>query len=204
VLEELGASPAAALLRGYVRSPRVGSRVVVTGMAGAGKSTFSRALAAKTGLPVIHLDLHSWNPGWVRKPEDELREKQRTLLAGEKWIVDGHVAPELRFARAETLVFLDTPWWICARRAFVRGLRRPPGFQPPERCEDSAWRRLRDEWWLVWRIWRGRRAERERELAIASECQGQAAVYVLRSPREVREFVECCSSPGPAISDRPW
>ena len=27
--------------------------------------------------------------------------------------------------------------------------------------DDSAWRRLRDEWWLVWRIWRGRHAERE-------------------------------------------
>ncbi len=124
----------------------VGSRVVVTGMAGAGKSTFSRALSAKTGLPVIHLDLHSWNPGWVRRPEDEFREKQRALLAGQKWIVDGNVAPDLGFERGETLVFLDTPWWICARRAFVRGLRRPRGFQPPEGCDDSAWRRLRDEW----------------------------------------------------------
>jgi adenylate kinase family enzyme len=103
----------------------VGSRVVVTGMAGAGKSTFSRALSAKTGLPVICLDLHSWNPGWVRTPEDEFREKQRALLAGEKWIVDGNVALDLRFERADTLVFLDTPWWICARRAFVRGFRRP-------------------------------------------------------------------------------
>ncbi len=80
----------------------VGSRVVVTGMAGAGKSTFSRALSAKTGLPVICLDLHSWNPGWVRTPEDEFREKERALLAGEKWIVDGNVALDLRFERADT------------------------------------------------------------------------------------------------------
>ena len=33
---------------------------------GSGKSTFARALAARTGLPVIHLDLHYWKPGWVR------------------------------------------------------------------------------------------------------------------------------------------
>ena len=85
----------------------VGSRVVVTGMAGAGKSTFSRALSAKTGLPVIHLDLHSWNPGWVRTPEDEFREKQRALLAGENWIVDGNDAIDLGFERADTLVFLE-------------------------------------------------------------------------------------------------
>ena len=64
----------------------VGRRVVVTGMAGAGKSTFSRALSAKTGLPVIHLDVHFWKPGWVEPSEDEWREKQRGLLTGDEWI----------------------------------------------------------------------------------------------------------------------
>ena len=43
----------------------IGRRVVVTGMAGAGKSTFSRALSAKTGLPGIHLDVHFSATGWV-------------------------------------------------------------------------------------------------------------------------------------------
>ena len=57
----------------------VGNRIVVTGMAGAGKSTFSWVLSTKTGLPVIHLDLHSWNPGWVPVPEGEFLEKQRAL-----------------------------------------------------------------------------------------------------------------------------
>ncbi len=168
----------------------VGSRVVVTGMAGAGKSTFSRALSAKTGLPVIHLDLHRWSPGWIQTPEDEFREKQRALLAGDKWIVDGNIALELRFERADTLVFLDTAWWICTWRAFVRGLRPPRGFQPPDGCDDSAWRRLRDEWWLVWRIWRGRHAERERELAIASQHSEHVAVHILCSTQAARELVD--------------
>src|SRR2546425_1915830 len=145
----------------------VGRRVVVTGMAGAGKSTFSRALSAKTGLPVIHLDLHFWKPGWVAPPADEWREKQRDLLAGDEWIADGnyHDTLELRLERAETVVYLDTPWWTCARRAFARGVRkRPAGAELPDGCDDPAWRRLRDEWWLVWRIWRHRRWEPEREL----------------------------------------
>jgi adenylate kinase family enzyme len=172
----------------------VGSRVVVTGMAGAGKSTFSRALSAKTGLPVIHLDLHSWNPGWVRTPEDEFREKQRVLLAGKEWIIDGNDAVDLVFERADTLVLLDTPWWICARRAFVRGLRRPRGLQLPEGCDDSTWRRLHDEWWLVWRIWRGRHAERERELAIASKYRGQKTVHILRSTQAARELIDRATS----------
>jgi adenylate kinase family enzyme len=46
-------------------SSALGRRVVVTGLAGSGKSTFAVALAARTGLPVIHLDLAFWKPGWV-------------------------------------------------------------------------------------------------------------------------------------------
>ena len=170
----------------------VGRRVVVTGMAGAGKSTFSRALSAKTGLPVIHLDVHFWKPGWVPTPDDEWREKQRGLLAGEEWIVDGnyHATLDLRLERADTVVFLDTPWWICARRAFARGVgKRPAGFELPVGCDESAWRRLRDEWWLVWRIWRVRRSERERELGILSQYGKHVPLHVLRSRRAVRGFL---------------
>jgi len=171
----------------------VGRRVVVTGMAGAGKSTFSRALSAKTGLPVIHLDVHFWKPGWVPTPDDEWSEKERGLLAGEEWIADGNYHSTLarRLERADTVVFLDTPWWICARRALARGVRRrPAGFELPAGCEESAWRRLRDEWCLAWRIWRARRSERERELAILSQHGKHVALHVLRSRQAVCEFLD--------------
>jgi adenylate kinase family enzyme len=134
----------------------VGRRVVVTGIAGAGKSTFSRALSAKTGLPVIHLDVHFWKPGWVEPSDDEWRETQRSLLTGDEWIVDGNYPAtlDLRLERADTVVVLDTPWWVCAGRALGRGIRkRPVGFQLPDGCDESALRRLLDEWSVAWRIW---------------------------------------------------
>jgi adenylate kinase family enzyme len=79
-------------------------RVIVTGLAGSGKSTFSLALSAKTGLPVIHLDLHFWTPGWVAPSENEWRRKQRDVLAGDAWIADGnyHETLDLRLERADT------------------------------------------------------------------------------------------------------
>jgi adenylate kinase family enzyme len=174
------------------RANSVGRRVVVTGMAGAGKSTFSRALSAKTGLPVIVLDVHFWLPGWATPTEAEWREKQRMLLAGDDWIADGnyHATLDLRLERADTVVFLDIRWWICAWRAFVRGIRaRPVGFQLPEGCEESRLRLLRDEWCLVWRIWRGRRSERETELNIVAQHRNHVEMYMLRSRRDVREFL---------------
>jgi adenylate kinase family enzyme len=169
----------------------VGRRVVVTGMAGAGKSTFSRALSAKTGLPVIHLDVHFWKPGWVEPSEDEWRDKQRSLLTSNEWIVDGnyYATLDLRLGRADTVVFLDTPWWVCAWRTFVRGIRkRPVGFQLPKGCDESALKRLREEWSLVWRIWRGRRSERERGPRTLSPHGDHVALYVLRSKRAAGDF----------------
>jgi adenylate kinase family enzyme len=167
----------------------IGRRVLVTGMAGSGKSTFVLALAAKTGLPVVHLDLHFWKPGWVAPSETEWREKQRRVLANDAWIADGNYAETLavRLERADTLVVLDMPWWLCAGRALVRGFRMPP--ELPEGCAYSACRRLRDEWRLAGLIWRNRRSEPAREREIISQHGKRVALHVLRSKRAVREFL---------------
>jgi adenylate kinase family enzyme len=175
----------------------IGCRVLVIGMAGAGKSTFSRALSARTGLPVIHLDFHYWKPGWVKPSEDEWREKQRSLLAGPAWIADGNDLEtlDLRLERAETVVLLTTPWWVCAGRAFVRGLRKPVG-EMPEGCDDSTTRRLRDEWRLIGVIWRRRHSETEQARAMLSEHGRHVALRVIGSKRTAREFLSALSAAG--------
>ena len=171
-------------------NPAVGARVLVIGMAGAGKSTFSRALAAKTGLPLIQLDVHYWKPGWVHPSEAEWRDTQRTLLADDAWIADGNYYEtiDVPLERADTVVLLDTPWWLSAWRAFGRGVRKPD-VELPAGCEDSAMRRLRDEWWLVGRIWAGRHSEPAEARALVSNYASHATLHVLRSKRELREFL---------------
>jgi adenylate kinase family enzyme len=175
-----------------MREARValGRRVIVTGLAGSGKSTLSLALAARTGLPVIHLDLHFWKPGWVAPPEAEWREKQRGVLAGDAWIADGnyHETLDLRLERADTVVFLDMPWWLCAGRALLRGFRMPG--ELPEGCDYSAWLRLRDEWRLAVRIRRDSRSQPELEREIISQRGQHVDLHVLTSRRAVREFVD--------------
>jgi hypothetical protein len=86
-------------------------------------------------------------------------------------------------------VILEPPWWICAARAFSRGLRGPVG-DLPEGCDDSAWRRLRDEWGLVWVIWRNRRSEPERARAIVAMNGRHASVHVLRSTAVAQAFLD--------------
>ena len=183
-------------------APTVGNRVVVTGLAGSGKSTFALALADKTGLPVIHLDLHFWKPGWVAPSETEWRSKQRAVLAGDAWIADGnyHETLDLRVERADTVVVLDMPWWLCSGRAFLRGFRMPG--ELPEGCDYSHRRRLRDEWLLAVRIWRKRRSEPEYEREILSQRGPSVTLHTLTSKRAVREFLEGLDADHQEADDR--
>jgi adenylate kinase family enzyme len=168
----------------------VGRRVVVTGLAGAGKSTLSIALAAKAGLPLIHLDLEFWRPGWTAPSEAEWREQQREVLAGEAWVADGnyHETLDLRLELADTVVVLDTPWWRCSGRALLRGLRMPG--ELPEGSTYTRWQRLRDEWRLAVRIQHDRRTEPALEREVIARYGQGLTVHVLTSKRDVREFLD--------------
>lgn len=175
-----------------VREPlgAIGRRVVVTGLAGSGKSTLAVALADKTGLPLIHLDLAFWKPGWVAPSESEWREKQHAVLGGDAWIADGnyHETLDLRIERADTVVVLDMPWWLCSARAIRRGFRMPG--ELPEGCQYSAWARWRDEWRLAGRIFRKRNVEPAREREVISRYAQDVVVHVLSSKSAVNDFLE--------------
>ena len=164
---------------------------MVTGLAGSGKSTFSRHLAARTGLPLIHLDLEYWKPGWVSPTDDEWRDKQHQVLAGDAWIADGNYSEtlDLRLERADTIVVLNMPWQMCAGRALLRGVRDSGG-EMADGWEDSAWRRLRDEWAVAGRTWRKRRSEPESEHDIIAQHGQHAILHVLQSKSEVSQFLD--------------
>ena len=90
-------------------------RVLVIGCPGSGKSTFSRALAEKTGLPLIHLDQLYWNTDRTTVEKQVFRRRLQDALEGESWIIDGDYAStmELRLQRCDTVFFLDYPEAIC-------------------------------------------------------------------------------------------
>jgi adenylate kinase family enzyme len=97
-------------------------RVLVIGICGAGKSTFARALAARTGLPLIHLDKEFWQPGWVERQRSAWRQRVVEIAAGERWIMDGNYAGslDLRLPRADTVIWFDYPTSVCLGRVLWR------------------------------------------------------------------------------------
>jgi adenylate kinase family enzyme len=90
-----------------------------------GKSTFARELGQRLGLPVTHLDALYWRPGWVAPPLEEWRAQVRQVAERDSWIIDGNYSDtiDLRFARADTIIFLDLPRRTYLRRVLLRTLR---------------------------------------------------------------------------------
>ena len=111
-------------------------RVLVIGSPGAGKSTFAAAIARRTGLPLIHLDRHYWQSGWVESEAEEWKARVEALASGERWVMDGNYGGTLalRLGRADTVVWLDFPVWLCLWR-IVRRARRYRGRVRPDMAE---------------------------------------------------------------------
>src|SRR6185436_4965487 len=102
------------------------TRFAVIGSAGCGKSTFSRTLARRTGLPHIELDLLRYGPNWTQVPNDELRHQVATLARDMHWIIDGsyETVREVIWAWAEVVVWLDYSLTTVMLRLGYRTLRR--------------------------------------------------------------------------------
>ena len=104
------------------------NKVIVIGCPGSGKSTFSRALASKTGLPLYHLDMMYWNADRTTVSKETFQARLDEVLARDAWIVDGNYAGtmERRLQACDTVFFLDYPTDVClAGLAARRGKARP-------------------------------------------------------------------------------
>ena len=154
-------------------------RVVILGRGAAGKSVLAARLGEITGLPVIELDRVFWRPGLAATPRAEWADVQRDLVPGESWIMDGDLGPYdelgVRLAAADTVVILNFSLPRCAWRALRRSRERA-----------DFWR------WLI--------GYRRRSLPLIlrriAAHAGSAEVFVLASPRAVREFLAGASRAG--------
>lgn len=161
-------------------------RVMIVGGPGAGKSTLARRLGEITGLPVRHMDLIHWLPGWVERPREEKLAMARAVEAEERWIFEGGLRRTYptRAARADVVVWLDLPlalrlWRVLRRWRTWRGEGRPD--LPPD-CPEQL-----DPEFLRYIVLHARRIDRL-NAALAHAVPRDAFVR-LRSPRAVERFV---------------
>lgn len=99
-------------------------RLVIKGISGVGKTTLSRELSERLGVPHVELDALHHGPNWESASPELLRSRVNAALDDELgWIVDGNYTSKLGsivLERAQLIVWLDLP----LRTALMRLTRR--------------------------------------------------------------------------------
>jgi adenylate kinase family enzyme len=168
---------------------------MIVGSPGSGKSTLARALGGRTGLPVFHMDMIHYRPGWVERSREEKDRLTREVHRKDAWIFEGGHSRTYaeRIERADTLIWLDVPvalrlWRILRRWGVYRGRTRPdlpPGC--PERVSLE----------FVAFILQTRRRARGRHEALWRDPPRHVRTHRLRTRRDVRRFLDRLPVPGP-------
>jgi hypothetical protein len=96
---------------------------------------------------------------------------QQELASQPRWVMDGDLGPydalAVRLSRADTVLLLDFPWWLCLWRALRRGKENW-----------DFW------WWLI--TWRW--LERQKIRGLLAE-HAAVEVHTFRSPKELDQFL---------------
>lgn len=117
-------------------------RVMVIGCPGSGKSTFSRALHALTGLPLVYMDMLFWNADKTTVPKSVLVSRVQAAIERETWIIDGNYQStlDMRMKACDTVFFLDYPLETCLDGIEKRkGQPRPdmPWVEPEDKVDED-------------------------------------------------------------------
>src|SRR5271156_1091231 len=142
-------------------APEIGvppQRIVIVGCSGSGKSTLARKLGLRLGLPVVHLDVLHYLPEWKRASLAEFRARVTEAHRGDAWISEGNFASwtfDIRLPRAETVIMLERPRWLCLWRVILRAVierRNRPDL--PLGCPEQVDRDLLEYIWNFGRVGR--------------------------------------------------
>ncbi len=90
-------------------------KIIIIGSPGAGKSTLSRKLSSLLSIDLYHMDKLFWKPDWISVSREELEEKLNQVVNKDSWIIDGNYlnTMDMRIEKADTIIFLDYPLWLC-------------------------------------------------------------------------------------------
>ncbi|MFK7773640.1 MAG: DNA topology modulation protein [Saprospiraceae bacterium] len=163
-------------------------RIMIIGCSGSGKSTFSKKLNELTQIPIVHLDQKYWKPNWTESSEEEWRKTISEVVKKDQWIMDGNYSGtwDLRIPRADTIIFLDQPTYVCLYRVTKRiianyGKTRPDMTADcPERFDLEFFHYV-----LVYNLMR-----RKSNLKKLESWKKEKQIFIFRKEKDIKAFFE--------------
>jgi adenylate kinase family enzyme len=171
-------------------------RVSVVGGSCSGKTTFARDLAEILGVPCVELDALNWQANWTMTDLETFKADVRKATAGDGWVVDGNYggrgARDIVWAAADTVVWLDLSLPLTLLRMWRRTTER---IRRRELLWGGNQETIRNTFlsreslfvWAVRSHWRRRRIF---SAAIARHDRAHISFHRLRSPAEVRRWLD--------------
>ena len=161
-------------------------KIAIIGSPGAGKSTLARELGPMLKIKVFHMDRFFWQRGWKGIDGDTRIDILQEIVREKQWIIEGTYlsSSEPRLNAADTIIFLDTPPFLCLQHIMKRhrdyhGCSRR---DIPEGCTDklTLHRMLKV---LAFPV-QGRRALEQKLRSYKSK-----QIILLRSAKVVKDFL---------------
>ena len=164
-------------------------RIAIIGNSGSGKSTLAGKLHSITNIPLYHLDQYFWKPGWQRPNRDEFAKVHRELCDQEQWIIEGMAVRffDYRAERADVIIFLDIPLWLCLYRIFKRAItcfgrvRDSSAKGCPERMPDRE---------FLTYVWNFNRKYKPIVEVLLHKYKDQKKIFVITASAQLDELVE--------------
>ena len=163
-------------------------RISVRGTSGSGKTTFARAIEAKTGIPAIDLDDLYWLPEWQTRDPETYAALLHEAIERDHWAISGNYtkqAGQKVLARATHLVWLDYSLPVVLSRVLKRTARR--NFLREPCCNgnyESLSRTFSRESIIWWCITTHRRRHRQCLEAMADPALQHLELRRFSNPRE--------------------
>ncbi len=160
-------------------------KIIVIGCPGSGKSTFSRTLHKRTGIPLFHLDMMYWNSDRTTVDKSVFLERLSNTIQKNEWIIDGNYGStmELRLQACDTVIFLDYPLEVC-----LNGIRERRG---KERT-DMPWIENEDEEDIEFiEFIKNYNVQSRPEVMELLDQYSYKDIYIFKNRNEADEFLGC-------------
>ena len=166
------------------------NKVAVFGKPGSGKSTLSKALAQKTGLPLYPLDNLVYQANGDLVPREKYDQTHADIVSSDAWIIDGF-GPlgsfYQRLAAADTLIYVDlaysTSYWLVTKRLLKGLFVKPEGWPEGSSVIKGSWQSYKTLK-LCPAFWNQDFSFKLEEYA------AEKPVYVIKTLAELKSFVD--------------